>query len=170
MPWEDSSSSSRCTACASGEIIERDSWAEPEPEACAQFLCEFGLDFFLLGRAFEVPFFRRRGFIIKLHEIVNKVGIGRNPNLGLYFSLFTRNAAYLIIFAKGCKSPGGSRGTVSFGECANPRECKCFAISLVPDFRFIRSLNLHAGAFLESLVTFVRAGVGLSHVTIAHIN
>ena len=42
--------------------------------------------------------------------------------------------------------------------------------SLVPDFRFIRSLNLHAGAFLESLVTFVRAGVGLSHVTIAHIN
>ena len=43
-------------------------------------------------------------------------------------------------------------------------------ISLVPDFRFIRSLNLHAGAFLESLVTFVRAGVGLSHVTIAHIN
>ena len=43
-------------------------------------------------------------------------------------------------------------------------------ISLVPDFRFIRSLNLHAGAFLESLVTFVRVGVGLSHVTIAHIN
>ena len=43
-------------------------------------------------------------------------------------------------------------------------------VSLVPDFRFIRSLNLHAGAFLESLVTFVRAGVGLSHVTIAHIN
>jgi hypothetical protein len=41
-------------------------------------------------------------------------------------------------------------------------------ISLVPDFRFIRSLNLHAGPFLESLVTFVRAGVGLSHVTIAH--
>ena len=33
-------------------------------------------------------------------------------------------------------------------------------LSLVPDFRFIRSLNLHAGAFLESLVTFVRAGVG----------
>ena len=93
----------RCTACASGEIIERDTWAEPEPEACARFLCEFGLDFFLLGRAFEVPFFRRRGFIIKLHESVNKVGIGRNPNLGLYFSLFTRNAAYLIIFAKGCK-------------------------------------------------------------------
>ena len=42
--------------------------------------------------------------------------------------------------------------------------------SLVPDLRFIRSLNLHAGAFLESLVTFVRAGVGLLHVTIAHIN
>ena len=42
--------------------------------------------------------------------------------------------------------------------------------SLVPDFRFIRSLNLHAGAFLESLVTFVRAGVGLSYVTITHIN
>ena len=40
--------------------------------------------------------------------------------------------------------------------------------SLVPDFRFIRSLNLHAGAFLESLVTFVCAGVGLSHVTITH--
>ena len=33
---------------------------------------------------------------------------------------------------------------------------------------FIQSLNLHAGAFLESLVTFVRAGVGLSHVTIVH--
>ena len=42
--------------------------------------------------------------------------------------------------------------------------------SLVPDFQFIQSLNLHAGAFLESLVTFVRAGVGLSHVTISHIN
>ena len=49
--------------------------------------------------------------------------------------------------------------------------CECHALSsLVPDFRFIRSLNLHAGAFLKSLVTFVRAGVGLSHVTIAHIN
>lgn len=34
---------------------------------------------------------------------------------------------------------------------------KAYFTSLVPDFRFVRSLNLHAGALLESLVTFVRS-------------
>ena len=66
----------------------------------------FEVDFLLLDRDFEVLFFCRRGFIVRLHERV-KIQYGwdrfcSNPNLGLYFPLFTHHTTSLIIYANRC--------------------------------------------------------------------
>ena len=87
----------------------------------------FEVDFLLLDRDFEVLFFRRRGFIVRLHERV-KIQYEwdrfcSNPNLGLYFPLFTHHTTSLIIYANRCNpSMPWKESSLKLGQSTHPND------------------------------------------------